>query len=301
MTKIPSIQFYPGDWMKDPELRSVSLEARGLWIDLLCMMSESDPRGYLQINGKAPSETQLARMVGCTEEEISRGLCELSGAGVFSRTKTGIIFSRRMVKDNHLIDVRRKCGKMGGNPAFVKGQENPYYKHNQDKQTDKQTDKQKITPSSSSSTSNIKEKIYKKEKIEFFENHFVNIPDGLIAKWREVAPGINIPDQIKQAELWLLANPEKRRSRYGAFLSNWMVRAQEKFIKYGGNGGKPNTYQRDNQRPAIPGYDEADEITRRRQERIRQAAAAGGAGGNAMADDVPDFPSGQPGRAEAFT
>lgn len=156
MTKLPSIQFYPGDWMKDPELRSVSLEARGLWIDLLCMMSESDPRGYLQINGKAPSETQIARMVGCTEEEISRGLCELSGAGVFSHTRTGIIFSRRMVKDNHLIDVRRKCGKMGGNPAFVKGQSNPYYKHNQDKQSHNQTDNQKITPSSSSSSLNRK-------------------------------------------------------------------------------------------------------------------------------------------------
>jgi hypothetical protein len=155
-SKLPSIQFYPGDWMKDPELRSVSLEARGLWIDLLCMMSESVPRGYLQINGKAPSETQIARMVGCSMEEISRGLCELSNAGVFSTTKAGVIFSRRMVKDNHLIDVRRKCGKMGGNPAFNRGKSNPYYnsiKDKQDKQTDKQTDNQKITPSSSSSSS----------------------------------------------------------------------------------------------------------------------------------------------------
>jgi len=161
MTKLPSIQFYPGDWMKDPQLRSVSLEARGLWIDLLCMMSESDPRGYLQINGKAPSETQLARMVGCDKEEISRGLSELSCAGVYSTTKAGVIFSRRMVKDNHLLDVRRKCGKMGGNPALKKGKPNPYYnsiKDNQDKQTDKQTDNQKITPSSSSSSSKKKNK-----------------------------------------------------------------------------------------------------------------------------------------------
>lgn len=146
--------------MKDPELRSVSLHARGLWIDLLCMMSESDPRGYLQINGKAPSETQLARMVGCTEEEISRGLSELSAAGVFSSTKTGVIFSRRMVKDDNLIKIRKKCGKMGGNPAFKRGLPNPYYDtqneredKQKDNQIDKQTDNQKITPSSSSSSS----------------------------------------------------------------------------------------------------------------------------------------------------
>ena len=39
--------FYPGDWFKDPALRSVSLAARGLWIDMLCLMFEGDHRGYL--------------------------------------------------------------------------------------------------------------------------------------------------------------------------------------------------------------------------------------------------------------
>ena len=42
--KLPSFQFYPGDWMKDPGLRSVSLEARGLWIDMLCLLFESGRR-----------------------------------------------------------------------------------------------------------------------------------------------------------------------------------------------------------------------------------------------------------------
>ncbi len=43
--KLPSFQFYPGDWMKDPALRSVSLEARGLWMDMLCLLFESVRRG----------------------------------------------------------------------------------------------------------------------------------------------------------------------------------------------------------------------------------------------------------------
>ncbi len=43
--KLPSFQFYPGDWMKDPSLRSVSLEARGLWMDMLCLLFESVRRG----------------------------------------------------------------------------------------------------------------------------------------------------------------------------------------------------------------------------------------------------------------
>jgi hypothetical protein len=152
--------------------------------------------------------------------------------------------------------------------------------------------------SSSSSSTSVKEKIIKKEKIQFIENQFKAIPVALMNKWREVAPEINIADEIKKAELWLLAHPEKRRSRYEAFLSNWMVKAQSNFIKYGGNGGKPNANQRDGQRQALPGYDEADEITRRRQARIQQSAAVGSARGNAVADDVPDFPSRNPGRVE---
>jgi len=82
---------------------------------------------------------------------------------------------------------------------------------------------------------------YSPQKINFENNQFTNIPDALMNKWREVAPGINISDEIKKAELWLLANPQKRRSRYNSFLSTWMVRAQDHFIKYGGNGNSQKT------------------------------------------------------------
>jgi len=38
----------------------------------------------------------------------------------------------------------------------------------------------------------------------------------------------------------LLANPQKRRSRYNSFLSTWMVKAQDHFIKYGGVNANQN-------------------------------------------------------------
>ncbi len=100
MTKLPAMQFYPGDWFKDPALRSVSLESRGLWIDLLCLMFESDRRGYLQHATGAPvTNEQIARMVGCSVEQALRALQELEDCGVFSRTRDGIIYSRRMERD----------------------------------------------------------------------------------------------------------------------------------------------------------------------------------------------------------
>ena len=118
--KQPAFQFYPGDWMKDPAVRSLSLEARGLWIDMLCLMHESDRRGYLQhANGKPVSQDQLARMTGCSPDQISRLLQELFDSGVYSCTDHGTIFSRRMVRDEIKRGKCREAGKLG---ATLKGQ-----------------------------------------------------------------------------------------------------------------------------------------------------------------------------------
>lgn len=99
MGKLPAFQFYPGDWMKDPSVRSVSLAARGLWLDMLCLMFESDRRGYLQLAGQPISAEQLARMVGEAPETIRPLLQELKTSGVFSSTEHGVIYSRRLVRE----------------------------------------------------------------------------------------------------------------------------------------------------------------------------------------------------------
>ena len=120
MTKLPSFQFYPGDWMKDPSLRACSIAARGLWTDMLCLMFESVRRGYLQhATGKPVSPEQLARMTGCSAEEVSRLLQELEDSGVFSRTEHGVIYSRRMARDEGKREKCREAGKRGGNPNLV--------------------------------------------------------------------------------------------------------------------------------------------------------------------------------------
>jgi hypothetical protein len=53
----------------------------------------------------------LARMVGCTLEEVEQLLSELENAGVFSRTNEGTIFSRRMVQDEKVREARARGGK----------------------------------------------------------------------------------------------------------------------------------------------------------------------------------------------
>jgi hypothetical protein len=119
--KYPAFWFYPGDWMKDTDLRAVSTAARGLWIDCLCLMWESDKRGYLVLtSGKTATTEQLARMTGNTPECVAELVKELEECGVASRTDEGVLFSRRMVRDE---SKRRKCSKAG-----KKGGGNPHLK-----------------------------------------------------------------------------------------------------------------------------------------------------------------------------
>ncbi len=119
--KMPAILFYTGDWLKDPAVRCCSLEARGLWIEMLCLMYESPKRGYLALaNGEPPTSVQLSRMVGASHEDIERLTDELRACCVFSETNDGIIYSRRMVSDELIRADKSKAGKKGMEARYNK-------------------------------------------------------------------------------------------------------------------------------------------------------------------------------------
>ena len=107
--KLPWIKFYPGDWLSDEALRSCSVEARGLWVDMLCLMAKSESHGHLLIGGKPARAEQIARIVGLLPQKTMELMDELNASGVFSFDKETII-SRRMVKDERVrkSDASRK-------------------------------------------------------------------------------------------------------------------------------------------------------------------------------------------------
>jgi hypothetical protein len=104
----PWLKFYPRDWRGDQALRAVSIAARGLWIEMLCIMHEASPYGHLILGGRAVSNDVLARVAGLGVDECGALLAELESAGVLSRTRKGVIYSRRMVKDNSRAEKGRK-------------------------------------------------------------------------------------------------------------------------------------------------------------------------------------------------
>jgi hypothetical protein len=118
-TKMPFMRFFPSDHRSDPNLRLCSIAARGLWVELICLMHEAVPYGHLIVSGRAPTDADLAVLVGMPSDQLSDLIAELEAHDVFSRTKPGTIFSRRMVRDARNMVHARKNGKLGGNPSLT--------------------------------------------------------------------------------------------------------------------------------------------------------------------------------------
>jgi hypothetical protein len=115
--KRPSFQFYPKEWVWDIALRQCSVAARGLWADLLCLMHEGEPYGHLADERGSLALEFVLRIVGIPDGEYTGLLAELESHGVFSRTEAGVVYSRRMVRDDERRTVLAANGRNGGRPS----------------------------------------------------------------------------------------------------------------------------------------------------------------------------------------
>ncbi|MBL3563018.1 hypothetical protein [Rhodovulum sulfidophilum] len=133
----PWLKFYTSDWRSDPGLRMCGLAARGLWVEMICLMHEATPYGHLLVNGQSPTDAQLGVLVGAAPDQITAMLGELEAAGVFSRTRAGVIYSRKLTRMAKKAATARNNGRRGGNPTLSKGKGNPVTDNPPDKGRDK--------------------------------------------------------------------------------------------------------------------------------------------------------------------
>src|SRR4051812_4181901 len=106
----PAIQFYVKDWMSHPGLRMCGIAARGLWLEMMCIMHECQPYGYLVLKAKGILPDVLARRVGENLGDVLTWLDELEANEVFIRDSAGVIYSPRMVRDERNRQVRAAGG-----------------------------------------------------------------------------------------------------------------------------------------------------------------------------------------------
>jgi len=112
------MKFYPSDWLGDAGLRTCSEGARGAWIDILCLMDGANPRGHLKLGRKNIDLPTLAGLLKVPPKRLEKYLDELRAAGVFSVTNRGMIYSRKMVREE-------KWRKMGAKAAARRWSQDP--------------------------------------------------------------------------------------------------------------------------------------------------------------------------------
>lgn len=122
--RAPAFLFFPGDWLNDPGLRMCSYETKGVWIDLLCIMFMSNEPGVLKIGDEILDAKGVQKLVKIAPKKFKKVWDELQKFGVLKRDEIGRFYSKRMVNEEVLRQVRREVGKLGGNPNLKKGNAN---------------------------------------------------------------------------------------------------------------------------------------------------------------------------------
>ncbi|MCX6574975.1 MAG: hypothetical protein NTV82_01130 [Candidatus Aminicenantes bacterium] len=227
--KLPWIKWYWQDWKNEDGLQLVSLAARGLWVTML-----SVKKGFLLLGNNKMSIKDLANLTRISEKEALDLLEELREKDVFSETKDGIIYNRRMVREAEISSVRAECGRRGGRP---KSKTKAKIKQNESK--DKAMCESKTKGPSASASA------YASASISFKEGVWRGIDDAVITAWSEAYPACDVWGELKKMAEWLKVNPDKRKIRYGRFIVNWLSRTQDR-------GGSGNILGKGSREPDSP-------------------------------------------------
>lgn len=87
----PAFQFYPGDWRANAKLRRCSWAARGAWVEIICLLHDSEEYGMLRWTLE-----EIALAVGCPLECIHelalKGVLKGAPKGGFS---DGLVYTPR--------------------------------------------------------------------------------------------------------------------------------------------------------------------------------------------------------------
>lgn len=120
MGKLPYVQWYVGDHVRDPARRRMSLEARGGWDEILWAMCDAGQTGEWR-----GTREELTRLMGCNADVTANVLRELVTSGTANVTEMdGVVtvVNRRMKREadaRKSANERQKRKRNKGRPVPV--------------------------------------------------------------------------------------------------------------------------------------------------------------------------------------
>lgn len=87
MSDRPSFQFYPADWLANTNLRRCSEAARGIWIDVMCVLHGADEYGVIRwpLADLAREQVMRGRLLPEPSEQIAHEKPDFKPAAPESR------------------------------------------------------------------------------------------------------------------------------------------------------------------------------------------------------------------------
>ena len=232
MGKNPAFQWYPADWLRDPELRMASLVSRGIWMDLLCHMWAARTRGEL-----IGTVAQLAQLVGTGIEEIEHFISEaetLKFADVTIRNGEVTVRNRRMMREER--DRQNNAKRQANFRARAERTHEDNAEHNAPSNG-------RVTPPSSSSSSSSKRestltpKARKRKPETTWPEGFTLTDDLRVYAQKR---GFDPETEFERFQQHAIAGDVLHRDWHGAFRT-WILRAVEyrKEREHRNGNGKP--------------------------------------------------------------
>lgn len=129
MANRPAFLFYPSDWLSNLKLRQLTPAERGAWIDLLCLMHDSDEYGVIRwdleniakvINCDVALLENLVRqntLKGARRGEVSDAVFHVDRYRkkhvLMKKSEGPVWYSSRMIRDNYLHALAKRSGRKG--------------------------------------------------------------------------------------------------------------------------------------------------------------------------------------------
>lgn len=227
----PWFPFWVDKWIFGSMRIECTLEERAIWIDLLSLASKDD--GYIRANEETPYPMkQLSGMLMIPEEKLENAIKKFIEKDKLAENSKGILYVRTWGKYQlsesyervHKHRGRKKQDKTLQRNGKRYSDTNKNNNKNNNKKNNKNNNKKnKIKPNNTSSSTTQLKILF-----NFDQKKWENIKDEDIQGWKEAYPACDIKAELNKMREWLLANPEKRKKNYRRFITNWLVRAQDR-------------------------------------------------------------------------